>query len=98
VSYKDGYEYRQARRNEYARRMVSDQLKAMPGSDICWKCGKKIDMTIKDHNDPMAWTMDHVQSLANGGSHTLQNARPAHRSCNSARGRALQNQRASRDW
>lgn len=78
--------------------VVKAQLKRMPGSNICWKCGDKIDMTLH-YNDPMAWTADHVQSLANGGNpYDLANLKPAHRSCNSKRGRALQNVRASRSW
>lgn len=92
------YGYEQARHNAHAWQVVVQQLKELPGSNICWKCGKHINMKLPN-NHPMQWTADHVQSMANGGDAlALSNLRPAHRSCNSKRGRALQNQRASRVW
>lgn len=94
----DSQGFRLARTNSHQWREVVAQLKALPGSDICWKCGEKIPSDVP-HNDPMQWTADHVQSMANGGNAIdLANLRPAHRSCNSKRGRALQNQKASRNW
>lgn len=77
---------------------IRDLLKAQPAGDICWRCGLKIDLEC-DYNDPQAWTADHVQSLANGGdAYALSNLRPAHRSCNSKRGRAMRDTRSSRVW
>jgi 5-methylcytosine-specific restriction endonuclease McrA len=74
------------------------QLRAMPGSDICWRCGERIPMDVP-HNDPMQWTADHVQSLQNGGNpFDVNNLRPAHRSCNSKRGTETKMKRATRIW
>lgn len=93
------YEFNQVRNNSAAWRELVAQLKALPGSDICWRCGQKIPLDVPN-NDPKQWTADHVQSMENGGSALeLSNLRPAHRSCNSKRGRNLQiNYRLSRNW
>jgi 5-methylcytosine-specific restriction endonuclease McrA len=73
-------------------------LKSMPGGDICWRCGEKIDLNAP-HNTPEEWTADHVQSLANGGDpYSIHNLKPAHRSCNAKRGRALLDSQPSRLW
>lgn len=94
----DTHGYNQARNNSYAWRELVKQLKALPGSRICWRCGEAIDMELPN-NHPMQWTADHVQSMANGGEPlSLANLRPAHRSCNSKRGRQIQGQRLSREW
>lgn len=90
--------FKQARNNSGSWREIVAQLKARPGSDICWICGEKIPTDVPN-NDPMQWTADHVQSMASGGEAlNLANLRAAHRKCNSKKGRALQNQRASRSW
>lgn len=85
-------------RTDKAFRDARARLKALPGSDICWQCGQKIDMTLP-WNDPMEWTADHVQSIASGGDpYALSNLKPAHRSCNSKRGRAMREGKFSRNW
>lgn len=55
------------------------------GQPPCWLCGKPIDYTITDHLDPMSFVVDHAVALAQGGTDTPDNWRPAHRSCNSAK-------------
>lgn len=91
-------EIRQVRNKGVAWTHLVKALKDSPGSNVCWKCGKDIDMSLANGH-PMQWTADHVQSMANGGAALqLSNLKPAHRSCNSKRGRALQDFRASRDW
>ena len=67
-------------------------------STTCWICGDAIDITL-DHKDPMSWTADHLDPLANGG-HALGEIKPAHRRCNSSRGARPQppQPRTSREW
>ena len=43
---------------------------------VCYLCGKS-----------GADTLDHIIARADGGTDELENLRPAHRSCNSSRGR-----------
>lgn len=84
-----------------AWRKVKAQLKKRPGSHICWVCGERIDMGLP-HGDPRAWTADHVQGIANGGSPLdLKNLMPAHRECNIKRSNNNAPKpkfRASRNW
>jgi 5-methylcytosine-specific restriction endonuclease McrA len=54
-----------------------DEIIARDGQS-CYLCGKEV--SIHD------LTLDHVLALANGGSHTPDNIRIAHRSCNSKKG------------
>ena len=51
---------------------------------VCHLCGEVIDMRLKW---PNRWslTMDHVLPISRGGSNDLENIRPAHGSCNSAK-------------
>lgn len=61
---------------------------------VCWLCGEGIDMTLSSTNphDRMAPSVDHVVPLMHGGTELdILNCRPAHRSCNSRRGREMQN-------
>lgn len=51
---------------------------------VCAWCGGAIDTTL-DHRDPMSFTMDHPQAIANGGSLTGQEGKPMHRRCNAAK-------------
>jgi 5-methylcytosine-specific restriction endonuclease McrA len=50
----------------------------------CSLCGNPI--THLGH-DRWSLTFDHIVSVADGGSNDLANLRPAHKSCNSSRGR-----------
>lgn len=57
-------------------------------SDVCWLCG-----------EPGSDTVDHVVPWSKGGSDAPSNLRPAHRSCNSARGTREPTKRAQLgDW
>ncbi|MBF0809178.1 HNH endonuclease [Rothia nasimurium] len=67
----------------------------------CWLCGKPIDLELPSTH-PMSFTADHVDAIANGGK-LLGELRPAHRSCNSARGRKrtreqIKPPKTSRTW
>lgn len=48
----------------------------------CAWCGKPIDYTLP-HTDPMSFTADHPEAVANGGHLYKQELQPMHRSCNS---------------
>ncbi|MGI8313327.1 HNH endonuclease [Saccharopolyspora hattusasensis] len=77
---------------------VVQQLKAL--SNICWICGKQINLDLPP-NHRMSFTADHIVPLSLGGSNTLDNARPAHRSCNSKRSNRIDYippSVTSRDW
>lgn len=57
--------------------------------NLCWLCNKPVDVTDYEVRDdgvflagPNYPSIDHVQALANGGSHTWGNTRLAHRRCN----------------
>ncbi|WP_199184037.1 HNH endonuclease [Cryobacterium sp. Y57] len=69
----------------------------------CHLCGKPFDYEL-DWKHPMAFTADHIDAVGNGGSMTGA-LKPAHRSCNSRRGKkalegikALQAPKTSRKW
>lgn len=64
-------------RNRRPSRMAyrDPAYKASPKLGICWICGR-----------PGADTRDHVRPISKGGTNDPSNLRPAHRSCNSARG------------
>lgn len=52
---------------------------------LCWICGEWVDQTLPKLH-PMARSVDHVVELCRGGHPTdRQNARLAHRRCNTAR-------------
>ena len=51
----------------------------------CHLCGKPFNFDL-EWKHPMAFTADHIDAIANGGSMTGALA-PAHRSCNSRRGK-----------
>lgn len=51
----------------------------------CHLCGKPIDMSLP-YTHPLAFTADHLDAIANGGQ-LLGDLAPAHRRCNSRRGR-----------
>lgn len=48
---------------------------------ICYICGEKVDMDAHGNSD---WygSIDHVKAIANGGNHTWDNVKLAHRKCN----------------
>lgn len=73
------------------RRYREARRRVLAVSDVCWLCGR-----------PGADTVDHIVPYALGGADTIDNLRPAHRSCNSRRGVGKRDrmrfQRTSRDW
>lgn len=73
------------------RRYRRNRAALLAKSDICWLCGK-----------PGADTADHIVPYGDGGSDDLSNLRPAHRSCNSKRGKRAPEEsgllRTSIDW
>ena len=52
---------------------------------ICYLCGLVIDISLK-YPDPMSKSVDHIEPLARGGSHTMRNLAPTHLHCNLAKG------------
>lgn len=55
---------------------------------VCHLCGEPIDMSLRFPHS-MSATIDHVVPLSKGGTHTYDNIRPAHLSCNSRKGNDL---------
>lgn len=51
----------------------------------CWLCGNPIDLDLPPTH-PQAFTADHINALGNGGK-LLGELKPAHRACNSSRGK-----------
>jgi 5-methylcytosine-specific restriction endonuclease McrA len=76
-----------------ARKIVAQR------EEICWRCGKPIDDTLRSPH-PMSRTVDHVTPAALGGPELdTNNMRAAHRLCNQRRGIGRrQPLRRSRDW
>jgi hypothetical protein len=52
---------------------------------LCHLCQQPIDTAIK-HPDPFSFSIDHVIPRSKQGSHSIENLRPAHLSCNINRG------------
>lgn len=53
----------------------------------CWWCNVELEYGYDDKNrNPRWFTVDHVVALANGGAHSIENAVPACRRCNSSKG------------
>lgn len=88
-------------RSSRAWKTLAAQLKVeLP--PICHLCGGTIDLSLP-HLDRMAWTLDHVLSLHDYPHLAMDpvNLRPAHRSCNSRKGKGQppsQHINASRTW
>jgi 5-methylcytosine-specific restriction endonuclease McrA len=51
----------------------------------CWICGHSIDYELPARH-PLSFSVDHVIPRSHGGPPTIANTRPAHYSCNAARG------------
>lgn len=88
------------RRDLRAYRRASERLKqqARTRGLPCWLCGQAIDFDA-DYREPLSFTADHVQALANGGP-ILGTLKPAHRRCNSRRGKGDRVERTptTREW
>lgn len=50
----------------------------------CHLCQEPIDLSLSFPH-PLSLTADHLVPQARGGSHSLENLRPAHLTCNSSR-------------
>lgn len=74
-------------RNDRAYVAKRDALKrrARRDNNGCHLCGRAIDYDL-DYRHPMAFTADHIEAVGAGGSMTGP-LKPAHRSCNSRRGK-----------
>lgn len=60
------------------------KLENDPALAVCWICGGAIDMNLPPTHG-RAFTLDHLVPLSRGGDIDGE-VKPAHRSCNSARG------------
>lgn len=71
----------------YRRKVAAAKARARASKEptYCWVCKTEIDLDLPYHHR-FAFTLDHITALAKGG-HILGPALPAHRSCNSARGK-----------
>lgn len=69
----------------YVKRREALKRKAKRDGDVCWLCGKPFDFDLP-YLHPMAFSADHVEAIANGGK-LLGELMPAHRGCNSSRGK-----------
>ncbi|MEU6267685.1 HNH endonuclease [Saccharopolyspora shandongensis] len=79
-------------------RRVGAQLRAL--GLPCAICGRPINYDLPP-NHRQSFTADHVVPMALGGTNTIDNVRPAHRSCNSRRGKRMDfvhDMHHSRDW
>lgn len=54
-------------------------------SRVCHLCGHWIPEGVP-RNDPMEYTVDHLDPRSTGGEPTIENTAPAHRICNQRRG------------
>lgn len=59
--------------------------------NACWLCGLSIDLDLH-HYDRMSFTVDHRLSLEDHPelAETWSNLEPAHRSCNSKKGKGME--------
>ena len=74
----DSWAWKQRVRRERQR------LERDPTLAVCWLCGEPIDMNLPPLH-AKAFTLDHLIPISRGGDMDGE-ARPSHRSCNSARG------------
>lgn len=91
-----GYDDRTYRKRTHALRAHVKRT-----GEPCWLCGQPIDLTLP-YTHKMSFTADHVDALGNGGR-LLGDLRPAHRSCNSSRGKKrtreqITQPRTTRTW
>lgn len=67
------------------------KLERDPALAVCWLCGGAIDMNLPPTHG-RAFTLDHLVPLSQGGE-LMGEVKPAHRSCNSARGNGRSSRR-----
>lgn len=83
-------------KNNYSHDNISLKVLAKRDNDTCWLCEQKVDWTdfkktkegwfVAGANYP---SIDHVQPLSKGGSHTWNNVRLSHRHCNTVKNNKL---------
>lgn len=59
------------------------------GGAPCHICGEVIDYSLP-HLAPGAFVVDHIVPLSRGGTDTLDNKAPAHRSCNGIKAASIE--------
>lgn len=69
----------------YRKRTSALRRQVKRTGEPCWLCGQPIDLDLP-YTHPMSFTADHLDPLAQGGK-LLGELRPAHRRCNSSRGK-----------
>lgn len=70
---------------EYRKHAAALKQDAINNDKPCHLCGEHFDFTLP-YTHPLAFTADHLDAIANGGD-LLGNLAPAHRKCNSSRGK-----------
>ena len=55
---------------------------------VCGICGHPVDQA-ESWPSPRSVSLDHIQPLSRGGSHTRDNVRCSHLSCNTGRGNRI---------
>ena len=87
----------------YVAKREALQRQARKNNTPCHLCGQPFNFDL-EWKHPMSFTADHIDAVANGGSMTGA-LKPAHRSCNSRRGkkplnstRATPVPKTSREW
>lgn len=77
----------QGKYNDRRYRSLANELKRKTRVENlpCWICGLFIDTDLH-WKEPMSFTADHIKPIALGGS-LYGELRPAHRACNSRRGK-----------
>ena len=69
----------------YRKRTATLRKQARDNGMPCWLCGKPIDFDLP-YTHRMSFTADHIDPRGLGGK-LLGEIRPAHRACNSSRGK-----------
>lgn len=69
------------------------RLERQPELAVCWLCGDPIDMQLPPLH-ARAFTLDHVVPIARHGD-LHGETRPAHRECNSSRGKGRKKKETS---
>lgn len=86
--------YRSKRRRLYAKNPINHLFVFETWHWTCSICGGIIDSSLRFPN-PEAATIEHVIPLSRGGTHDLENVRPAHAYCNFNKGNLVPEEYAS---
>ena len=82
-----GYKAYRRKRAALRRRVERENLPC--GWNSIWGCGEPFDLSL-EYPDPMSFTADHPNALANGGHLVKQDLTPLHMRCNSMTGDAAE--------